>query len=174
MSKSSVIKRGAALFSKTLDRLLVILSIIAGLLLVFITFSIGYSILARLLNLPSFIWVVQINEYAMLWLTFLATAWLLKSEQHVYLDIVTRFLSYKAKASMRCFHSLLGMGLCFTFAWFGTKTVIDQLQRGTIDVKSIDVPMYIVTIIIPLGFILLFLQFFRNLYRAAGELRKDI
>lgn len=165
------IKQGAELASKFFDTTLIVLSFISGLLLVFITFSIGYAILSRLLNLPSLIWVVQFNEYALLWVTFLGTAWVLKNDQHTSIDILTRFLGGKTMAVLKCLHGVLGMGLCSILTWYGALTVIDQFQRGTIDVKAIDIPMYLILFVIPLGFFLLFIQFLRNLFHAIVELK---
>jgi hypothetical protein len=55
------------------------MAVLGGLLLLFITFSIAYSIVTRKLDLPTPVWVVQFDEYALLWVLFLATAWILLS-----------------------------------------------------------------------------------------------
>ena len=63
----------------------------AGIML-FIMFSISYGALTRTFNLPSPIWIVQINEYSLVWVCFLATAWVLAENKHVRVDILmTRF-----------------------------------------------------------------------------------
>lgn len=165
------IKQRVELVSKFFDGTLMVLSFISGLLLVFITFSIGYAILSRLLNLPSLIWVVQFNEYALLWITFLGTAWVLKNDQHTSIDILTRFFGGKTMAVFKCLHGILGIGLCTALTWYGTLTVIDQFQRNTVDVKAIDIPMYLILSVIPTGFFLLLLQFLSNLYHAIVELK---
>jgi TRAP-type C4-dicarboxylate transport system permease small subunit len=59
-------------------------------------------------------------------------------------------------------HSIMGAVLCGALCWFGIFTTWDQFERKVIDVQSIDVPKAYVLVVIPLGFLLLFLQFARK------------
>jgi TRAP-type C4-dicarboxylate transport system permease small subunit len=78
---------------KALDRVCTFLAVVSGLIVVFVTFSIGYSILSRAIGLPSAVWVIQFNEYALLWMTFLGTAWLLSQKKHISVHIILQRLS---------------------------------------------------------------------------------
>jgi TRAP-type C4-dicarboxylate transport system permease small subunit len=145
-----------------LDKLLAFLAGLAGLLLLFITFSISYTILARFVGFASPVWVVQFNEYALLWLTFLGTAWLLAKDKHVSIDLVTRLLPVYGRVILSLLHNLAGAVLCAVFTWYGTLVTWDQFQRGVTDVQAIDFPKYLVLMVIPSGFFLLTVQFLRR------------
>lgn len=147
---------------KVLDKLLAFLAGLAGLLLLFITFSISYTILARFVGFASPVWVVQFNEYALLWLTFLGTAWLLAKDKHVSIDLVTRLLPVYGRVILSLLHNLAGAVLCAVFTWYGTLVTWDQFHRGVTDVQAIDFPKYLVLMVIPLGFFLLTVQFLRR------------
>lgn len=145
------------------DKLLAALAVLAGLLLLFITFSIGYAILARIVGLPPIVWVVQFNEYALVWVTFLGGAWALAGNKHVSIDLFTRNLRPRNAKRVSVLHNVLGIAVCSTLFWYCTKVVYGQYQRGVIDVQTIDIPKYLVLSIIPIGFLLLAVQFLRGL-----------
>ena len=80
-----------------LDKILAILAVLSGLLLLFITFAIFYTIFARFLDIPGPVWAIQFTEYALLWMTLLGTAWVLKQHKHVSVDLLTSRLSAQTK-----------------------------------------------------------------------------
>jgi TRAP-type C4-dicarboxylate transport system permease small subunit len=162
-------KRGRKPVAKILDRICSTLAVISALLLLFITFSIGYSIFARLLRIPSPFWIVQFNEYSLLWMTFLGTAWVLSVDKHVSINIIVQRLGVKARKYLGLFNSLLGMGLCGLLCWYGFFTTRETFVRKVIDVQSIDVPKAFVLVIIPLGFLFTFLKFLHRFMRNLKE-----
>ena len=156
---------------RMLNRICSAMAVLGGLLLLFITFSIAYSIVTRKLNLPTPIWVVQFNEYALLWVPFLATAWILSRNQHVSVQFLVQYLGRKGRKVLDIIHSLVGMILCGVFCWYGIYTTWDHYVRGVIDVASVDVPKAYVLVIIPVGFFFLTLQFLSKFL--AGLLGKE-
>ena len=152
--------------ANVLKRICSALSVVGGLLLLFITFSIGYSIVTRKLNLPTPVWVVQFNEYALLWVTFLATAWILSRDGHVSVQVLMQFMGRKGKRVLDLIHSFMGMCLCGIFCWYGVYSTWDHYVRKVMDVTSVDVPKSYIILIIPLGFGLLCLQFLLKFFTA--------
>lgn len=160
--------------TRLLDRLFGFLSAVVGVILVLMTLTIGYAIFARAVRLPGPVWIVQFNEYAMLWATFLGAAWLLAKKRHVSIELVVSRLGPGKQKVLYLFHTILGMALCAALCWFGTATTIEQLQRKVIHVQAVDVPMGYVLIAIPLGFFLLLLQFVRDFFAALQALRDPL
>ncbi len=154
------------------EKLLNSMASIAGLLLLFVTFSISYTIFSRIAGLSSPVWIVQFNEYALLWITFLGTAWLLARNKHVSIDLLTSRFSNRKKLYFKLFHGVLGMILCLIFSWYGCWVTLGQFNRGIIDVQAVDVPKYLILVIIPIGFILLVLQFLRQFIKTLKELTR--
>jgi len=85
---------------------------LAGLLLLFITFSISYSIFTRALGVESPVWTVQFNEYSLLWMTFLGSAWVLSRRKHVAVDVITAHLGPTGRRIAEVIHCLVGTGVC--------------------------------------------------------------
>jgi TRAP-type C4-dicarboxylate transport system permease small subunit len=148
---------------RLLDRVCTALAVVAATLFLFCTFSICYSIFTRSLGLPSPIWVVQFNEYAMLWLTFLGTGYILMKNRHVSIQIVTSRFGDKGRRIMGQIHNLLGMLLCMALCYFTWLSTWDHIVRNVIDVQAVDVPKGYIILIIPVGFLILVLQFLRKL-----------
>jgi C4-dicarboxylate transporter DctQ subunit len=151
------------LLTRILNEVIAGMAVLAGLLLLFITFSISYSIFTRALGFQSPVWTVQFNEYSLLWMTFLGTAWVLSRRKHVSMDVVTGRLKPRARRIAESVHSLMGIGLCGILCWFSSLMTLNLFQRGVTDVQAVDVPKYLVVIVIPVGFLFLTFQFLRNL-----------
>jgi C4-dicarboxylate transporter, DctQ subunit len=156
---------------KILDYLLAILAVLAGLLLLFITFSIAYTIFARFLDIPGPIWAVQFTEYALLWMTLLGTAWVLKRHKHVSVDLLTSRLSSKGKVYFDLAHSLMGVAVCGFLCWYGSIVTWGQYQRGVVDIQVVDTPKYLILLIIPVGFLFLVGQFLRQFFTDLKRLK---
>lgn len=156
---------------KILDNIMTILAILAGLLLLFITFSIAYTIFARFFNIPGPIWAVQFTEYSLLWMTLLGTAWVLKRQKHVSVDLLTSRLSAKSKVYFNLAHSLMGVAVCGILCWYGTGVAWGQYQRGVVDIQVVDVPKYLILMIIPIGFLILICQFLRSFFKDLKSLK---
>jgi C4-dicarboxylate transporter DctQ subunit len=115
--------------------------------------------------------VVQFNEYALLWVPFLATAWILSRNQHVSVQFLVQYLDRRGRKVLDIIHSLVGMILCGIFCWYGISTTWDHYVRGVVDVASVDVPKAYVLVVIPVGFFFLTLQFLSKFL--AGLLGKE-
>jgi C4-dicarboxylate transporter DctQ subunit len=161
------------LLSRFLDRILKGMAALAGLLLLFITFSISYSIFTRALGLGSPVWTVQFNEYSLLWMTFLGSAWVLSRRKHVAVDIITARLGPIGRRIADVVHSLVGTGVCGVLCWYSSLITLNLFQRGVTDVQAVDIPKYLVLIVIPAGFLVLTAQFLRNLATSLGRSRAE-
>jgi C4-dicarboxylate transporter, DctQ subunit len=148
---------------RLIDFVCKLFAVAAGVLLILVTLFIGYVILARIIGISSPAWIVQFTEYALLWITFLGTAWVLGRNRHISIDLLTTRLKPRMKVVFDVAHSVVGCAVCGILCWFGFSTVWSMFQRGVTDVQVVDVAKYQVILIIPLGFLLLALQFFRKM-----------
>lgn len=157
--------------NRIFDRILDSLAVIVSLILIFMTITIGYSIFARAIGFKGPVWIVQFNEYAMLFATFLGTAWLLAKGKHVSIELIVSRFNQRGQKIFELFHSIMGIGLSSTLCYYGTMTTIENFRRNVIHVQAVDVPMAYLLFVIPLGFFLLLLQFVRNLFISIKEIR---
>ncbi len=141
------------------------LTYIAGIIILAMTFTVSITAMARYLGFRPPDWTFQFSEYALLWFTFLAAAWLLREGGHISIDtVVTRFQP-KTRQKVEIINDILGFIVSVTVFWFGTLHTIDLFQRGIMEVKGTTVPKFPIFLIIPLGSLALSIQFGRQFYK---------
>ena len=146
---------------KIIDRILTVLAVLAGLLLLFVTFSISYTIFARFLGYSGMISVVQFTEYSLLWMTLLGAAWALKRGKHVSVDLITGRLSPRVRRYFEIGHGIMGIAVCGLLFWYSALVTWSQYKRWVVDVQVVDVPKCMILVVIPVGFLFLSIQFLR-------------
>jgi C4-dicarboxylate transporter DctQ subunit len=144
---------------------------LAGLLLLLVTLFVSYNVILRYLHIRPPIWILQFTEYALLWVTFLGAAWLLRLGGHIRIDTVITRLGPKTRGVVEVIISILGFVVCLVMVWFGIEKTIEFYDRGIMDVKGVIIPKYPIFLIIPVGGFMLLLQFGRNVYKHIRELK---
>jgi TRAP-type C4-dicarboxylate transport system permease small subunit len=114
-------------------------------------------------------WIIEITEYALLYITFLATAWLLKREGHVTVDVILNRLGKRTQSFLGIFSSVIGIIVSSCLIWYGVEVAWDHFQRGIYNPTVLEFPKAPIIAIIPLGSLVLLFQFLR---RAYGHLMK--
>lgn len=148
-------------FWKFFDKLIEGMAALAGALLVFITAAVCYTIGMRFLFTRTSIWIMPVSEYALLWIVFLAATWLLREGGHITTDILYAHLDDRTKHTLDLITYGIGGMTCTALLVLGSLHVVDCLAGGVTDVRAITVPKAGVFIVIPVGSLLLTLQFFR-------------
>lgn len=145
-------------------------------LIVLVTLLFVYEVVTRyFLHKPS-IWALDFTRYSILYLTFLGTAWLLREEGHVKIELVTSRLSARGEALMNGVTSVIACVACCIFFWEASKSTWHAYQMGQTIERSVVVPRYLIVGIMPLGTFLLCLQFVRrarNYFRSFLRLKQE-
>jgi TRAP-type C4-dicarboxylate transport system permease small subunit len=134
---------------------------LAGGILVLITAAVCYTIGMRFLFRQTTIWIIPMTEYALLWIVFLGTTWLLREKGHITTDILYTHLNEKNKRILDGIMFIIGGLTCAALVFLGMIHVYQCIAGGVTDVRAITVPKTAVFIIIPIGSIFLTIQFFR-------------
>lgn len=146
------------------DRTISSLAALAGILLSFMILAVTYQIVTRYFLGRSPVWVIEISEYILLWITFLSTAWVLRREGHVKMDFVLAQLSPRTQSMINAITSIIGVIVFLLIAWYGTKVTWDHFQLGYFIAKPLRTPSYFVIWVIPAGSFLFSIQFLRKAY----------
>ncbi len=150
-----------------------LLAYVAFVVLCLIIFSVCLEIIMRyFLNRP-LIWVVELTEYALLYVTFLGAAWLLRQDGHVRVDVIVNLMSERWQARCSVFSSALGLLVSLVLTIFGVFVTCDHLVRGIYKPTVLEFPTGVVLAAIPLGSIFLGLRFFRLMIDHILLLRQD-
>lgn len=145
------------LFDRTVDGM----AILAGVVLLFINAAVCYGIAMRYFFSDPPIWVIQTTEYALLWIVFLATTWLLREKGHVNVDIVYSHLGEGARRGLDVvMYSVAGAACAVVFV-MSVLYVLDCYVNCVTDVRALTVPKWTVFLVIPVGSFFLTVQLFR-------------
>jgi TRAP-type C4-dicarboxylate transport system permease small subunit len=158
-------------FWKFFDKLIGIMAALAGIILVFICAAVCYTIGMRFLFTKTTIWIIPVTEYALLWIVFLATTWLLREGGHITTDLIYTHLNEKTKRSLDCIMYVIGGLTCAAMVFLGILHVCQCIAGGVTDVRAVTVPKAAVFIIIPMGSLLLTLQFSRMAWSKFVDIR---
>ena len=157
--------KGLRQFGVFFDRLLnLMFSIASGITLV-IFFSVCTELFMRNFFDRPQIWSVEVTEYAMLYITFLGAAWLLREEGHVSLDILDVVLKPRARALLNAITSFLGIILFAVLTYFSTWTTWLHYRQGLRTFSAMELLKWPFLLVIAFGSLLLFIQFIRRTHK---------
>jgi TRAP-type C4-dicarboxylate transport system permease small subunit len=162
-------KRGGTL----LDRVVGVFAVVAGILVVYTFCSVCLEVVLRyFFNRPQ-VWVIETAEYALLFITFLGAAWVLRNEGHVRVDLLINQLRPRAQTGINTVTSIVGAAVCLVLTWYTGQLAFDHLQRGVVSEKMLSFPKGVLLAVIPVGCFLLFIQFLRRTHRYLKSSRAD-
>ncbi len=151
------------LLSKAYDGLIVGLAILAGLMLVVIFVGIIVDVAIRTVGYNSLQWYSAIAEYCLLFSTMLAAPWLVRLKGHVVVESLTMAMPAPVRWAMAKAVYVLCIVLSLLFVYYGFVELVLALGAGELDLRSIDMPKWILFLPFPLGFTLVAIEFGRYL-----------
>ena len=151
-----------------IDRIERIMIGAAGVMLVFVVASVCLEVILRTFFDTSLAWVTEITEILLLDITFLGAAWVLSEGGHVKVDIILSRISRKKVAFLGIFSSVVGTLACAILTIYGARLTYLSFVKGIYTTSALELPMWAILIVIPVGCLMLFLQFIRRGAQYAG------
>lgn len=144
------------------DRVIFVAMSIASVSVGVLTLIVCFEVVMRIFfNRPSS-WVGEYSGHILLYIAFLSAAWLLRKEEHVKMDLITNILDKKKQAVIDIITSIFGILVCLITGWFTAKVAVDMFQTGYVTQSVLRLPEWPLMSFIPLGFLLLAIQFIRR------------
>jgi len=166
-----LLTKGTGVFDRTIN----ILAFVACVLIIFTMLIVCTDVVMRYFLRRPIIWVIEITEYLLLYITFLSAAWVLKREGHVKVDVFVNQLNPRAQTVFGIVTSTVGVIICLGLVWYGVQVTWDHILRHVMAAESlIKVPYAPILAIIPIGSFLLMLQFLRRAYGYLGSWRASV
>ena len=150
--------------ARVYDAAVVASAVVAGALIVLIFAVIFIDVTVHALGLQPPIWAASAVEYAMLYLTMLAAPWLVRKKAHIVIDVVRDQVSEAAQRSLEYIVYVIAIVACLIFTYYGAELTVATYQRGELDIRSFDVPRWLLYAPMPVGFLLLGIEFARLLF----------
>ncbi|WP_157019082.1 TRAP transporter small permease [Mesorhizobium xinjiangense] len=141
------------------------LAALGALSLVFITAAIIVDVVLRNTGFRPFLWTSAVVEYVMLFSTMAAAPWLVRTNGHVaissFIEIMPPSLRLLAGRAMLLIAILTLALLCWRSAAVGLQMVASR----AVDMRSINIPSWVLYAMLSGGFGLMALEFLRLLLR---------
>lgn len=151
--------------SDPLDVLVKLAQAVAGVLLVLVMLAVVAGVVARAGLGAPLAWVLELSGAALLYITFLATAYVARNDDHVRLEIIDTLLPARAVRILDIFALLFQLAVAATLLYASATLALSDLERGTHTGGFLRISRWMVGIVVPVGSGLLVLQLVRNLVR---------
>ena len=140
-----------------------IFAVIAIALLVTVTLAVCTEVVMRYAFNSPIYFVVELSEYALLYITFFGTAWALRENGHVRIEIFLAGLRRRWRHRLGVVNAALGIVVSVVLVVFGASRTLDALERGLFRATLVEFPLWIVLLCIPIGGLLLLGRFTQRL-----------
>jgi C4-dicarboxylate transporter DctQ subunit len=148
-----------------------ILNGISAFIMLIIGFIVTYEVIMRFVFKHPTGWTLDFVPYLVLWGTFLSAAITLRKERHIKVDLLTRRLSPRKQKILEIFTESIAIVFCGILCVKGIEMVIQTKQLGIFDASSLRIPLFIPQICVPIGALLLLIEFAVRMVRNVVSLK---
>jgi len=139
------------------------LAVLSGIAIFSAFIMIVIDVMMRITGFSPPAFTIAIVEYILLYFTMMAAPWLVRIKGHVFIDAVTQFFPPLVKK----FAAKLVYVLCICsssiFCYFSATLLWEAWVDGTLDVRGIDIDLWLLFLPMPICFCLVAVEFFRFL-----------
>jgi TRAP-type C4-dicarboxylate transport system permease small subunit len=153
--------RGLTPISRIYDALLYGMAWCAAALIVAMMVVITLDVVLRNLGYQSSAHFFTFTEYALLVVPCLGAPWLVREKGHIYVEILLSYLDRRRRAGLRLAIGVVCVLVCVVLAWYGFEVTLRDFAANEKDVRSLDMPRWIVLGFVPLSFAMMALEFLR-------------
>ena len=125
---------------------------LAGLLLALIGLA-AYQVLARNLFDSGLTWGDGFVRTAVLWVTVIGALVASRTDDHIRMDVITRYLPNGALRWVQRIIALFTAAVCLLFAYYAVEFIKFEYEDGTLAFG--EVPAWVCELVMPVGFALM-------------------
>ena len=151
--------------AKAYDAILYGMAYLAAFLLVAMMVVITLDVVIRNLGYQSSAHFFTFTEYALLIVPCMGAPWLAREKGHIYVEILLMSLPERTRARMTVLVGVICVAVCLVVAWFGFQVALSDFLQDEKDVRSMDMPRWLIVGWIPLSFLMMAIEFARFLWR---------
>lgn len=148
-------------FLRAVDAVITFLAVLAGIYLVVIMFGIVFQASARSFGYSGSSHIFTFTEFGLWYIALAAAPWLVRSRGHVYIEILTAAVPDTVRPSLSRLVTALCMIVCLVLVFYGCQTTFKAYLNGDADMRSIDMPRWLLLIAVPISFSLMAIEFSR-------------
>jgi TRAP-type C4-dicarboxylate transport system permease small subunit len=147
------------------------MALAAGVLMVAMMGMIVADVVLRNLGYQSSAHFFTFTEYFLLLIPLLGAPWLVREKGHIYIELLVGALGPGARRRVLRLILALSLGVCLVLAWYGGAITVQNFVQNEKDVRSFDMPRWMLMAAMPLSFGMMALEFLRLLVRRESPYR---
>jgi TRAP-type C4-dicarboxylate transport system permease small subunit len=155
------------LLARLYDGLLRGMAMLGGLLMVAMMVSIMTDVVLRNLGTQSSAHLFTFTEYALLLIPLLGAPWLVREKGHIYVEVLINGLPPASRQVLIRAILFACIAVCAVLAWYAGGITVQNYVLADKDVRSFDMPRWMLMAFMPLSFGMMALEFLR--LAARGE-----
>lgn len=132
-----------------------------------------YEVFARYVFRWATVWEIEASVYLVIFTTFVGSAFALKNDAHIKMDMFTERLKPSARKKLNIVSSSLALSFCIYASVKGWQMWWEAYRLGwrsdSLWAPSLAIPYFF----LPLGFVLISLQYIVNIVKECEGLRRD-
>ena len=144
-------------------RLSWLMSVCARLLIGALVVLVVADVAVRNAGLRPLAWAVNTSEFFLLYITFLSMPWLVRQKGHVFVEFLRVVLPDRAKLVLARVIYFACLVLCLYLAWVAGKSFALAIARGTYEMRTFDIPKWVVFAPMIAAFVLSSVEWLRYL-----------
>jgi len=149
---------------RLIDKICNLLAILAGIYLVAIMFAIVFQATSRSFGYSGSSHVFTFSEYGLLYIVMAASPWLVKHKGHVYIELLTAIVPKRIAPSFSRLVTLICVIICLALVWYTGEATLKAFNRADFDMRSLDMPKWMLLVSMPICFLLMACQFLRFVF----------
>lgn len=141
------------------------MAVLAGVLMAAMMGMIVIDVVLRNLGYQSSAHFFSFTEYFLLLIPLLGAPWLVREKGHIYIELLVEALPAVARRAL--LWAVLGLCIAVSaaLAWYGGAITLQDFLQNEKDVRSFDMPRWILMLSMPLSFGMMALEFLRYVVR---------
>lgn len=156
-----------------LDRLVGLGEALAVLVTVAIMLGVVAGVIMRTLFNRPLVSVIELSGAGLLYITFLATAYLARRNEHVRLEVIDELLSARVIRVLDVIANVISLAVAAVLTYASALVTYTDLQSGTFAGGFMRIERWTIEAVIPVGSLLLTLQLARTVYRRVRDRADD-
>jgi TRAP-type C4-dicarboxylate transport system permease small subunit len=146
---------------RLIDRICDGLAVLAGVYLVLIMFGIVFNALARTAGFSGSSHIFTFAEFGLLYIVMAASPWLVRHKGHVYIELLTAAVPKRIQRPFSRGVSALCVVICLVLVWYTWGATAKAYRFGDAEMRSLDMPKFLLLGAMPICFALMATQFSR-------------
>lgn len=140
------------------------LAILAGLMLVGTMAGIVLMVALREAGLPGGSHLFSFTEWGLFWMVMAASPWLVREKGHVFIELLTAAVPRRHARTISRVVCALCIVVCLFLVWYTWAAAAKAYRLGDADMRSVDMPRWLLIGAMPICFALMAAQFGRFVF----------